>query len=79
MLFDACTSSTSSRPESAYAPAGSCRPCHAAIAETYQRVAMARSIYRPTTANIVEDYRKDNRFYHAASSACFFNLVSCPG
>jgi len=29
---------------------------------------MARSFYRPATNNVVEDYEKNNRFFHAASS-----------
>src|SRR5215475_8075291 len=58
-------------PESAYAAPESCNACHAEIAQRYQHVAMARSLYRPTAANIVEDYTRDNHFYHAASGSHF--------
>jgi len=30
---------------------------------------MARSLYRPTPANVIEDYRRNNHFYHAASES----------
>jgi hypothetical protein len=53
--------------ESAYAPSESCKTCHAEVAQRYRGVAMARSLYRPTHANIIEDYRSNNHFYHAAS------------
>src|SRR5215471_12229036 len=58
-------------PESAYAAAESCNACHAEIAQRYEHVSMARSLYRPTGANIIEDYRRDNHFYHAASGSHF--------
>ena len=58
-------------PESVYAPPDSCNGCHAEIAQRYEHVAMARSLYRPTAANIIEDYERDNHFYHAASGSHF--------
>jgi predicted CXXCH cytochrome family protein len=58
-------------PGSAYAPPESCKACHAEIAQRYERVGMARSLYRPTAANIIEDYARDNHFYHAASGSHF--------
>jgi tetratricopeptide (TPR) repeat protein len=64
-LFAACTKNQPA--EAAYVPSGSCRACHPAIADSYQNVAMARSLYRPAVANIIEDYRAKNQFYHAAS------------
>jgi hypothetical protein len=48
-------------------PSDSCRACHAGIAESYRHGAMARSLYRPTHANVIEDYQRINTFYHAAS------------
>ena len=48
-----------------------CARCHPKIYETYQRTAMARSFYRPTQANAVEDYRVNNSYYHAASDTHF--------
>ncbi len=51
-----------------YVDARSCRPCHTEIYESYQSVAMARSFYRPAADNVIEDYEKNNRFFHAASN-----------
>src|SRR5947207_1665440 len=56
-------------PESAYAPSETCSTCHAEIAGRYRHVAMARSLYRPTPGNVIEDYRRNNHFYHAASGS----------
>ena len=44
-----------------------CQECHAEIYESYQSVAMARSFYRPTSQNVIEDYEIRNQFYHAPS------------
>ena len=45
-----------------------CRPCHAEIFRNYQKVAMGRSFYKPSTDNVVEDYTTDNHFFHAPSN-----------
>jgi Tfp pilus assembly protein PilF len=55
-------------PEARYAPPASCRDCHAEIFAAYQHVSMALSLYRPTAANTIEDYRRKNHFFHAASN-----------
>ena len=39
------------RNESAYADSKQCKACHHAIYQTYQRTGMARSFYRPDSAN----------------------------
>ncbi len=44
-----------------------CAACHTQIAQTYRQTGMGRSFYRPTAANIVEDYTGNNQFYHALS------------
>lgn len=68
LLFVGCTRQQPEAPkESAYAPSGGCNQCHAEMADRYRRVAMARSLYRPTSANVIEDYRRNNHFHHAAS------------
>jgi predicted CXXCH cytochrome family protein len=58
--------------QAAYAPRESCAACHSEIAESYQHVAMARSVFRPGApsgpANMVEDFRRNNHFFHAASN-----------
>src|SRR6266481_5037293 len=51
-----------------YAPASACHGCHPQIAKTYHSVAMARSLYRPNEANIIEDYSNQNQFLHSASN-----------
>jgi predicted CXXCH cytochrome family protein len=70
LLFAGCArDKPATPPESAYAPSGDCRTCHAEIADRYRHVAMARSLYRPTPGNVIEDYRRNNHFYHAASES----------
>ncbi len=51
-----------------------CAGCHKGIWETYQRTGMARSFYRPTPTNSVEDYTRKNTFYHKASDSYFTML-----
>ena len=62
---------TASTAESDYAPSESCRVCHAAVADRYRGVAMARSLYRPNPSNVIEDYRRNNLFYHAVFARRF--------
>lgn len=49
-----------------YVPDASCRECHALICDSYQHVGMARSAYRPTVDNIIEDY-EHGTYYHEPS------------
>ena len=55
-------------------PAGSspdsqvCQSCHAEIYRSYGEMAMARSFYRPSPDNLIEDYTRENHFYHAPSN-----------
>jgi hypothetical protein len=51
-----------------------CAGCHRKIWETYRRTGMARSFYRPSSTNTVEDYSKKNTFYHKASDSYFTML-----
>ena len=44
-----------------------CQSCHAEIYKSYGEVAMARSLYRPSADNVIEDYTRENHFYHAPS------------
>ena len=50
-----------------YAGQETCASCHREITDSYQRVAMARSFSRPTPANTIEDYEKNNSFFHEKS------------
>jgi Tfp pilus assembly protein PilF len=44
-----------------------CATCHQEIEMTYRLTGMGRALYRPAAANTVEDYKKHNTYYHAAS------------
>ena len=51
-----------------------CASCHRNIWITYQRTGMARSFYRPSPSNTVEDFTKHNVFYHQPSGSYFIML-----
>jgi hypothetical protein len=55
----------------AYADAKECVICHAGIAAKYRQTGMARSFYQPRPENMVEDYTRNNSFYHQASDTWF--------
>ena len=68
VLLAGCALDKAPHPlESTYAPSGSCRSCHAQIFESYRQVAMARSFSQPNVGNTIEDYTRNNHFYHAPS------------
>ena len=46
-------------PQSRYVAASVCAGCHSEIAKSYRQTGMGRSFYRPTAANIVEDYAEE--------------------
>jgi hypothetical protein len=56
---------TSPPKQAQYAPAGSCRQCHAAIAASYRESGMARSFYKPAPENV--PIEQPVQYYHAAS------------
>jgi tetratricopeptide (TPR) repeat protein len=58
--------------------AQACATCHPKVAQTYSRTGMARSLYRPTPENTIEDYAKKNPFYHSASDT-YFSMVERAG
>lgn len=45
-----------------------CQSCHAEIYRSYGEVAMARSFYRPSPDNVIEDYTRENHFHHVPSN-----------
>ncbi|MSO23109.1 MAG: tetratricopeptide repeat protein [Acidobacteria bacterium] len=51
-----------------YLDAQICQTCHAEIHQTYRQSGMARSLYRPTNKNVVEDYSTNNHLFHALSN-----------
>jgi predicted CXXCH cytochrome family protein len=54
-------------PTNRYVDPGACTGCHAEIARNYLQTGMGRSFFRPSAANIVENYSSDNQFYHSLS------------
>jgi predicted CXXCH cytochrome family protein len=44
-----------------------CRSCHREIYERYSTTPMARSFYRAENAAVIEDWDRNNRFYHQPS------------
>jgi predicted CXXCH cytochrome family protein len=50
-----------------YIDAKQCQACHAAIHKNYQSVAMARSFALVQNASRIEDYDRNNHFFHAPS------------
>src|SRR5678816_4392833 len=53
--------------EAGYVSPEVCAGCHRNIWVTYRQTGMARSFYRPSPSNTVEDYTRNNTFYHKAS------------
>ena len=45
-----------------------CQPCHSDIHDSYRKVAMGRSFYRPSAENVIEDYKVNNHYYHELSN-----------
>jgi predicted CXXCH cytochrome family protein len=56
---------------SGYVDPAICAGCHQDIAKTYLLTGMGRSLYRPTTANTIEDYQTHNIVNNAASSLSY--------
>jgi tetratricopeptide (TPR) repeat protein len=50
-----------------YVDARICAGCHSQIAQNHLQTGMGRSLFRPKPANTVEDYTKNNEFYHPLS------------
>jgi predicted CXXCH cytochrome family protein len=62
-------------PGNEYVDTRTCATCHQKIAETYRRTGMGRSLYKPTAANTVEDYKKNHEFVHALSGTHYSMIV----
>ena len=50
-----------------YANPKVCAGCHPAIAKTYRQNGMGRSFSAPKPEILIEDFTKNNTYYHAAS------------
>src|SRR5262249_13112210 len=59
--------------KSGYVDASECAACHRTISESYRRTGMGQSFHRP--AGAVEDYTKNNTFYHEPSDSYFTMLL----
>src|ERR1700722_96847 len=55
-----------------------CASCHPNVWQTYRSTGMARSFYRPTPENSIEDYINKNTYYHKASDT-YFEMVQRDG
>src|ERR1041384_238493 len=64
-----------SPPPTSYVAANTCAGCHAKIAKRYRQTGMGRSFYRPSAANIVEDFAARNQLYHRPSGLYYTMLA----
>ena len=71
LLLFATVTLAKAAPQNGYTDAGSCATCHAKIYQSWQKTGMARSLRRPDAANSIEDFIKNNRYYHRASDTWF--------
>src|SRR5579883_2701603 len=55
-----------------------CAGCHAEIYRTYQKSGMRRSFFQPRPENTVEDYTKNNTYFHKAS-ASYYKMLQRDG
>src|SRR5215472_9527167 len=61
-----------------YVASSVCAGCHAEIANSYRQTGMGRSFYRPSAANVVEDYVRHNRLEHRRSGR-YYTMVERDG
>jgi predicted CXXCH cytochrome family protein len=66
--------SARSAPVNPYIDPALCAQCHADIARNFQKTGMARSFYRLSPQNLVEDFQSGKPFYHEASDSWFAML-----
>jgi predicted CXXCH cytochrome family protein len=57
-----------------YTDPKACASCHAGIAQAFRQTGMGRSFFRPQPANTIEDYDKENHYFHAASDTHYVML-----
>jgi tetratricopeptide (TPR) repeat protein len=62
-------------PANHYINSHACAGCHSRIFESYQRTSMGQSLFAPTAANTVEDYKDKHTFYHALSDTHYSMIV----
>jgi tetratricopeptide (TPR) repeat protein len=52
-----------------------CASCHSAIYESYRNTSMGRSLFRPTPANTVEDYKDKNTYSHTLTGTNYSMII----
>jgi tetratricopeptide (TPR) repeat protein len=57
-----------------YVDAGICAGCHSQIAQNHLQTGMGRSLFRPKPSNTIEDYTKNNEFYHPLSDT-YYSMI----
>jgi hypothetical protein len=62
-------------PANHYIDSHACAACHSRIYESYRRTSMGQSLFAPTAANTVEDYKDKHTFYHATSDTHYSMIV----
>lgn len=58
-----------------YVEARICAGCHSQIAQNHLQTGMGRSLFRPTPANTIEDYAKNNEYYHPLSDTHYAMIL----
>ncbi|MCP5112182.1 MAG: hypothetical protein GY953_15240, partial [bacterium] len=53
--------------DAGYVDGAVCAGCHAEIYKTYRQTGMARAFFRPRAEKVVEDWERNNTFYHKPS------------
>lgn len=74
-LASALPAATSKAPANEFVDSKLCQGCHPAESRKWSGTAMARSFFRLTPATQLEDFTKNNRYFHAASSTYYEMLI----
>ena len=64
-----------STPANNYVDVRICAGCHSKIAQNHLHTGMGRSLFRPSPANTVEDYARNNEFYHSLSDTHYAMIL----
>jgi len=78
LLFPSCLAAQQAAPRNEYVDAATCAGCHRQIADNYRLTGMGRSLYRPTPANTIEDYTKQNGFLRTLSDT-HYSMIARDG
>jgi tetratricopeptide (TPR) repeat protein len=52
-----------------------CAGCHSRIAQNHLQTGMGRSLFQPSPDNTIEDYSRDNEFYHPLSETHYAMIL----